>query len=69
MLSEEEFDQVAMFPTMLRLYYPGPLRDELDGLTRAQLDRCEPPQTSGWVCACVWVCGCVWVGGGGALGV
>ena len=52
MLSEEEFDQVAMFPTMLRLYYHGPLRDELDGLTRAQLDRCE--ERRAW--KCVWMC-------------
>ena len=65
MLSEEEFDQVAMFPTMLRLYYHGPLRDELDGLTRAQLDRCEEGRA--WKCVCVDVCVGVWMRGGNTL--
>lgn len=34
-----EFDHIAMFPTILRVFYHGPLRLELEAMSREALDR------------------------------
>lgn len=38
LLSEFEFEQIALFPTMLRVFYHGPMRWELEAMTRAELN-------------------------------
>ena len=41
LLTEFEFEQIALFPTMLRVFYHGPMRWELEAMTRAELESIE----------------------------
>jgi hypothetical protein len=41
LLTEFEFEQIALFPTMLRVFYHGPMRWELEAMTRAELEAIE----------------------------
>ena len=41
LLSSFEFEQIALFPTMLRVFYHGPMRWELEAMSRSQLNAIE----------------------------